>query len=583
MNNESQIPISNSPNPNSQITIETALWILVALVALALRLSHLDAAPLNEHEAREAMLAWRAVTGQGMPQGDYSPLFFVLNALLFTLCGSSDAIARLWPALLGSALPLAPLLFRRRIGRVSALAAGLYLTFSPTALVAARQLDGAGVAVLGGLLFLGGLVSFVDTHNHSWLTLSAVGLALAVTSSPSAYGLLLTLVLAWLILTWLQPDHALHLPFDASRFFLTFSIAALAFSTGLGWNPAGLGATGDLLLAWVTRFGAALNPAASPLTILTVYEPLVLTFGLGGLAWVIRREHRLGALLGLWAGLGVLLLSLTPGRTPLDTLWIILPLAMLAGVAVESLARSLRERGDWFSEGIYIPVMLVLWVHAYLVLTRYAARGEQTDLFLFLLVLALQVLLGTMFALAMRPVAALRAAAVSIGVVLLAVTLSAGWGVARVRPADPRETLLRAPTAIEVRDLVQTLRELSWRETGMATTLPLVFEAAPDSVLAWYLRDFSAARRVESLAAEETGLVLVTSRRDLALSADGEYAGQDFVLRRSWDPAGTRCIWGWPPRCNAAVGWLLRRRSPAPPVAERWAVLWLESGVGSRD
>jgi len=130
-----------------------------------------------------------------------------------------------------------------------------------------------------------------------------------------------------------------------------------------------------------------------------------------------------------------------------------------------------------------------------------------------------------------------------------------------------------------VRDLVQTLRDLSWRETGIPTTLPFLFEAGPDLVLTWYLRDFSAARRVESLAADEAGLALVTSRRDLAL-ADGEYAGQDFVLRRGWDPAGVRCIWGWPPRCEAAVGWLLRRRTPAPPAAEQWAVLWLESGVG---
>ncbi len=576
MNNESQIPIPNSPNPNSQITIETALWILVALVALALRLSRLDAAPLNLYEAREATLAWRAVTGQGMPQGDYGPLLFALNASLFTLFGSSDAIARLWPALLGSLLPLAPLLFRRHIGRVSALAAGLYLAFSPTALVAARQLDGAGMAVLGGLLFLGGLVNFADTNSYSWLTFSAVGMALAVTSSPSAYGLLLTLSPAWLL--------SRHRTLEIGHwklFIVHCSLSVFAFATGLGWNIAGLGAVGDLLSAWITRFGPATNPAASPLTLLTIYEPLALIFGLAGLVWAIRRGHRFGALLGSWAGLGVLLLTLMPGRAPLDALWIVLPLALLAGMAVEALARRLRERGDWFSEGIYAPLMLVLWAHAYLVLTRYAARGESTDLFLFLLVLALQGLLGAMFALATRPVAALRAAAISIGVLFLAITLSTTWGVAYVRPSDPRELLLRAPTAIGVRDLVQTLRTLSWRETGMATTLPLIFEDEPDSVLAWYLRDFSAARRTGRLTMEETGMTLVTSRHDLALEAAGEYAGQDFVLRRSWDPAGIRCIWDWPPSCSTAMGWLLRRHTPSPPVAEQWAVLWVNAEVGS--
>jgi len=569
MNSKSPIP-----NPQSRITIEAALWVLVALVALALRLSHLDAAPLNEHEAREAMLAWRAATGQGMPQASYSPLLLAANALLFTLCGSSDTIARLWPALLGSVLPLTPFLFRRRIGRAGALVAGLYLAISPSALVASRQLDGAVLAAVGVMLFLGGLLRFLDTDNRSWLSLSAGGLALAITSSPLAYGLLLTLGLAWLILTWLRPtnEHTLRFTFDVSRLTFDALLTALALSTGLGWNLAGVGAVGDLLLDWLARFGPLSSPAASPLTLLAVYEPLTLLFGLGGLVWVVRRGQRFGALLGLWAGMGALLLSLMPGRAPLDTLWIILPLVLLAGIAVEALARSLQERGDWFGEGIYTPVTLILWAHAYLVLARYAASGEPSDLLLAVLVVALQVLLGMMFVLVTRPDAALRGAAAGVGILLLAITLSAGWGVAYVRPADPREPLLRAPTA-EVRDLVQTLRQLSWRETGIATTLPLVLEADPDSVLAWYLRDFSAAHRVESLTAAEAGLALVTQRRDLALAE--EYVGQDFVLRRSWNHDEIRCLWGWPPQCSAAVRWLLLRRTSSPPVADQWAVLWL--------
>jgi hypothetical protein len=172
---------------------------------------------------------------------------------------------------------------------------------------------------------------------------------------------------------------------------------------------------------------------------------------------------------------------------------------------------------------------------------------------------------------------------VGTGIALLAVVLSAGWGGAYVRPADPRELLVRQPTAVEVRDLVRTLRDLSWRETGMPTTLSLTLEAAPDSVLAWYLRDWSAARRVEDLGAVgEMDRVLVTARRDLGavtLPDDVEYVGQDFALRRSWDPLQVACVWAWPPRCNATVAWLLFRDTPAPAATEQWAVLWLRQDV----
>ena len=77
------------------------VWILVAVVALALRLAHLDSAPLNGSEAREAMLAWRAVTGRGTPGTGYSPLLFAANALLFALCGAMIFS----PSKISSALP----------------------------------------------------------------------------------------------------------------------------------------------------------------------------------------------------------------------------------------------------------------------------------------------------------------------------------------------------------------------------------------------------------------------------------------------------------------------------------------------
>jgi hypothetical protein len=107
--------------------------------------------------------------------------------------------------------------------------------------------------------------------------------------------------------------------------------------------------------------------------------------------------------------------------------------------------------------------------------------------------------------------------------------------------------------------------------------LPFAFEAAPDSPLAWYLRDFSAARRTESvggLDVDESTSVLVTLGRELALP-DAEYVGQDFSLHHDGNWREIRCTWEWPPRCDAVVDWLLFRKTPSPPAAEQWATLWL--------
>ena len=590
----------------SRITLEVGLWAVVAVVALALRLYGLDVAPLDAREAHEAMLAWRAVARLGMPQADYSPVLLAGNALFFTLCAVSDSIARLWPALMGAVLALTPCLFRQRIGRVGALVAGSYLAFSPSALFASRHLDGTIVAAAGVMVFLGGLLHFFDTEKRSWLTWAGLGLALAVTSSPAAYGLLLAMGLAWLILVWAWPDRWAgwwgrlrpHLVYA----IVIFVLAGLALATGLGWNLGGLGATGDLLGAWLARFGPAPSSAASPLLVLAVYEPLALLLGQGALVWVVRRGHRLGVALGLWAGLSGVLLALMPGRAVLDVTWVLLPLAMLAGLAAELLVRNLREQGEWITDGLYVLVVVVLWAHFYVVLAHYAVYKTPADMALALLTVALQVLLAMVFALGIRVGTALRALGVGTIVALVAVTLSAAWGSAYVRPGDPRELLAQEPAAPEVRDLVQTLRDLSWRRTGVPTALSFTLEAAPDSVLAWYLRDFSAARRVEDLgqaSADETirrleGEMgpLVTTRRDLASAgrlsfrARGvvipsaarnlRFVGQDFALRRRWNPAEVGCTLRWPPECSAAVEWYLFRRTPAPPAVDEWVVLWVK-------
>jgi len=602
------IPLrSGAVRRGPRMTVETALWILVAVVALVLRLVNLDAAPLAAHEAREAMLAWRAATGQGMPEAGYTPFLFVANALSFALCGAGDALARLWPVLLGSAFVLTPLLFRYRVGRVGVLMAGLYLAISPTAIFASRQLDGAVVAACGGAVFFGGGLRFIETGNRTWLLLGAVGLALAVTSSPSVYGMMLALGLAWLGFAWGWPIGRVqwlwrrvqpHVRCMAGVFLL----AVLAFATGLGWNLGGVGVVADLLASWLSCFGMT---SLLPLAILVVYEPLALLAGLIGLVGFIWKKRRFGLLLGLWVCVALPLLVTAPPQTPVGVVWVILPLALLGGVAVEAVAQSRQALRRWRSEWVYAFVVLALWVYLYLRFARYGFHGEPLDLIVGILAFVSPFFLLTLAAIIFALLSggdrkmigeiiggakgALRGAVLGTGVALLATTFSIGWGCAHVRPADPRELLVHRPTAVEVRDLVQTLRDLSWRETTFPTTLRFTYEAPYDSVLAWYLRGFGSAQRVDDLQELEPwewGGVVVTLNREWALdlSEEGELVGRDFALSRSWDVHNLACALEWPP-CDGAVEWLILR-TPAftaqktdawfalEPEVEKWAVIW---------
>jgi uncharacterized protein (TIGR03663 family) len=568
-----------------RLTIEASLWGVVVATALALRLSHLGLAPLTAREAHEATLAWRAASGQGFPTGDYSPLLLAANSLLFTLFSSGDVLARLIPALFGALLACTPLLLRRHVGRVGALASGLHLAVSPTALAASRQLAGTAVAATGVMVCVGCLACFIETHSRNWLTFAAVGLALAVSSGATAYALLLPLGAAWVFLTRLRLEgessrlgqRVLCLKSHGPRFLLTLTLAVLGFSTGLGWNLSGIGGAGAVFMDWFGRFRPTPTPAASPLTLLVVYEFFGLAFGIGGLIWGLRRGHRFAALLGLWGGLEVLLLALMPGRMPTDLLWTVLPLTLLTGLIVEALVR------DWHPangklRASYAGLVLVLWAYGYLMLGRYAALGDRPDLALAVIAVVAQALLGLSFGLALGPGVALSTAAATTGLALVALTVSTASGVAYGHPTDAREPLLREPTAYAVRDLVQTLRDLSWQQSGMPTTLEFAFQAPEDSVLAWYLRDFERAHRVDRLEdtyASEAVPILVTTRHEEAAPPPigGEYVGQNFVLQTHWSPRALGCRF-WEPGCNVAFDWLLFREAVPVPEARHWATLW---------
>jgi hypothetical protein len=238
---------------------------------------------------------------------------------------------------------------------------------------------------------------------------------------------------------------------------------------------------------------------------------------------------------------------------------------------------------------VYAVLVLILWVQAYLMLARYATYGDRADLAIVAVVVGLQVLLGLSFGFVLGLGGTLRTAGAATGTALLALMVSAAWGVGYRRTSDPREALVREPTAVNVRDLVVTLQELSWEQTGIPTTLEFVYEAPADSVLTWYLRDFEMARRVERLGEldpDEIGSTVVTMSKNETADPDSlptGYTGQDFTLgRRWWTPSSMGCRF-WEPGCSMAFDWFLFRDGPALPEPDWYATLWRRTALADRE
>jgi len=593
-------------------SLERSLWVILLLLATALRLVGLGAAPLSSDEAVQALAAYQAAHRGGIPPEarTISPLLFHVNVLLFALFHGGNGLARLVPALCGVGLALTPLLLRRYLGRWGALGSGLLLALSPTLLALSRTLDGSISAALGVMLLIGAVARFLDSWRSAWIPLGGVGLAMALTAGPAAWGLLLGLALALAAGLWVWRE---QVPWvwpmvrpALGRGLTAFALGLFIFGMGLGLHPAGLAATGEQFLRWLSPgAGHKINLMLPVLA----SEPLILLAGIAGAALALSWRHGMGLLWVFWTVVGVVGAGLAPALLgqpqglPLHApvLWLV-PLAGLGGLAVEGLAReacaggagvrpdpvgaglaSAPDRARGAYGWVYGALSLTLWTHSGLVLTRYSRYAQPADLLLVGIGLALQVLLILLFGAALSvpkgnetPEEATRSAlffvlhqaALVLGIVLLAVTFAAGWRVAMVCPGEPScaPGVVSAPTAPDLRLLPREIERV--RSAARSEAECRLWLVDPDPAVAWALRglDFQTVP-AENLRGEETPALIVAPA---GVSVPPGYYGTAFTLRRAWLPPQSLSQW---------VRWGLYRDPPSLPPPADQVVLWVREDL----
>ncbi|MCS7283846.1 MAG: hypothetical protein RMK65_01535 [Anaerolineae bacterium] len=586
---------------------ERLLWLILLLLAATLRLADLGAAPLTSAEAVGALAAYRAAHGGGIPPEarEIPPLLFHAHVLLFALFHGSDGLARMVSALCGVGLTLTPLLLRRYLGPWGAAGSGLLLALSPTLLALSRTIDGAIPAALGVMLLVGAVARYLDSWRSAWISLGGVGLALALTAGPTAWGLLLGLALALAAGLWVWREQAVWIwPMirpALGRALTAFALGLFAFGTGLGLHPAGLAATGEQFVRWLfPEAGHTLNFVLQVLS-----EPLILLTGVAGAALALSRRHGMGLLWLFWAAVGIVEALLIPAPAS-PVLWLV-PLAGLGGLAVEELARALQKSARGAPGWVYGALSLVLWIHSGLVLARYSRYAQPADLFLLGISLALQVLLILLFSIALAvpegdepPEEATRRAllfvlyrsGLVVGIVLLAVTFAAGWRVARVCPGEPTcaPGAVPAPVARDLRWLVAEAERILTQTPARGEEGCRLRLVDSNPAVVWALRDLrSRFCPTESLSENrptQAKSPVGTSHSEPNAFASGErpalivapagipvpegYYGTPFTLRRAWTLPRTSYEWTrW---------WLYRTPlSPLPPAEQ--VVLWVREDL----
>ena len=345
----------------SQIPVECLAYIGIALLSLWLRVTLLDATPISELEARQALHAWQTL-GHDAAGGftvSSSPLTYLTQLLTFSLAGADEFTARIVTALAGFALGMTPLLFRDSLGRTRAFVWACLLSFLTVPLAASRYADGASFMLLFAMLAVWMIRRYWYSQRVSdagWAIVFVTFMLLL--SSPAGIPLLIVLIAAGWLAVWrtaLSAPQRLDLPGDdilqlAVKQLRAFPFAAtLAFPFALVFacatlfmlDPAGLRTVAALLdqaAAGATQ-SASLAGIRLGFAALVLQEPLLIIFALGG-AWLLWRHGDVtyvDRFAAAWAALGALALLIYPGARPADALWVVAPLSLLASYGIAQL------------------------------------------------------------------------------------------------------------------------------------------------------------------------------------------------------------------------------------------------------
>ena len=564
----------------NQVTVERALIAGIFLLAVCIRLSYLGAAPLSDAEASWALQSLDLARGAAVEIGPQVSYVNLTGAVLY-LFSSSDFTARIWPAITGSLLVLAPLLFRRALGRNATLILMVGLALDP-GLVATSRLAGGPMMALGfALLTLG----FVYTRRS---ILAGICAGLALLSGSGIIAGLVSLLLAWSLERLITgksvpeggqaPDEGTPPTWLAGREWVSMLISAavtlLVVGTLLMLNPQGLAAWIASLPAYLQGWGQASNvPPLRLAAALLVYQPLAMIFGTIGAVRGWLRGDRLARTLSLWFLVAFALILVYPARQVFDLVWVLPPLWALAAI---ELAHDIRvdSSSRLVAAGEAAAVFLLLAV-VWMNLTGARMAVISTESYLLragvlMGLLALGAVITLLVGLGWSWTAARAGLVWGVCAALGLYGISAMWSASFRSEPEQIDLWQPAPITRNADLFMKTVEDLSEWNTGLIREIDVTLAAEAPS-LRWALRNYPELTTIPegNVSALPNTPSIVIARQTAETPRLAEtYRGQDFAwwVYPGWEGA-------LPPDF---LRWLTTRQAP---LRQEQVLLWARSDL----
>ena len=368
--------------------------IAIFLIAAVVRLYDLNLVPLHHDEGVNGNFLVRLVREGAYtydPANYHGPTLYYFAAIIPWITkvlfgnaardnyGLTTFTIRLIPVLFGLATIGLIFLLRRRLGTVATLAAGLMLAVSPGAVYLSRYFIHETLFVFFTLGIVVAVMRFYDERSAAYLVPAAASAALLFatkeTAMISAGVLLIALGVTWLYTDLIRGSAKRYklsqrvsavigdmggkptLAMNVAVAVIVFVALYVIFYSSFFTNYKGLNDSLQTFAVW-TKTGKEAHVHPPEMYIVWLFKqesPLLFLGAVGAAITVLRPRNSFALFSALWSFGLIAAYSLIPYKTPWLVLNFIVPLALIAGYAIQAIYEM-----DHRKFRLVAPIMLVM-------------------------------------------------------------------------------------------------------------------------------------------------------------------------------------------------------------------------------
>jgi hypothetical protein len=518
---------------NQRLKVLHGVYFLAFLIGLFIRLYYLGKLNMGDAEANNALQAFAISGGISAPNNDFA-LYSVITSFFFLVFGSSEYLARIFPACVGSLIIIVPYLLRDKLGQNASIIIAFGLALDPGLVAISRQAGGTMLSITFLLIGFGLLIQ------HK-LIFAGISFGLLLLSGDGLWGGVLGIGIA---LGWTWSIHRFNkemlcniFPSFSKSEWNKLGIWALGTYILIGtmffFVPSGLSAFTQSIVEYLHNWDQIGSPIIIFFIAIISYEIFPFIFGVIGMFRSVIFKNEFDKFLARWYFVALILSIITPGRNMGNFAWSIIPLWFLAGRLLEDwlIRNQIVSKMILAAQGsITLVLILFVWLNISALINPTGTGSEIDKLRILSCIVALVLILiiGLLIGVGWTSNQAISGILSGVIIFIILFSLAANWNAAGLGE-NPGSEIWRMDSYPEEIDLlINTMSDISEWNFGDKIFQDVIVVGINSPSLRWEFRNHEKVEYTTNTPPKATTAFIIT-RPGNPVSTPISYRGQDFT------------------------------------------------------